>query len=77
MEVKNVKTRTTKAWDLETPINDIALPIRVYNCLRQHNFKNLAEVKALGKRKLSRMRGFGVLTLDELTCVFKSRGIGF
>ena len=71
------KTKTTRNWDLDTPINDIVLPIRVYNCLIQHHFNNLGEVYNLGKKRLSRMRGFGVLTLDELSRIFQTKGYNF
>jgi DNA-directed RNA polymerase subunit alpha len=51
---------------LETPIEDLDLPMRAYNSLKRNNITKVGQVLALSDEEFLRMRNFGRKSLDEL-----------
>ena len=51
---------------LDTPIEDLDLPMRAYNSLKRNNITKVGQVLALSDDEFLRMRNFGKKSLDEL-----------
>jgi DNA-directed RNA polymerase subunit alpha len=51
---------------LDTPIEDLDLPMRAYNSLKRNNITKVGQVLALSDDEFLRMRNFGRKSLDEL-----------
>jgi len=51
---------------LDTPIEDLDLPMRAYNSLKRNNITKVGQVMALSDDEFLRMRNFGKKSLDEL-----------
>jgi DNA-directed RNA polymerase subunit alpha len=51
---------------LDTPIEDLDLPMRAYNSLKRNNITKVGQLLALDDDELLRMRNFGKKSLDEM-----------
>ena len=51
---------------LDTPIEDLDLPMRAYNSLKRNNITKVGQLLALEDDELLRMRNFGRKSLDEM-----------
>ena len=51
---------------LDTPIEDLDLPMRAYNSLKRNNITKVGQLLALDDEELLRMRNFGRKSLDEM-----------
>ncbi len=59
---------------LIVPLNDIAMSTRLRHLLQDANCHNLLNVAELGSKGLSRQRGIGSKTLDEVRRIFIREG---
>src|SRR6476646_674761 len=59
---------------LDTPIEDLDLPMRAYNSLKRHNITKVGQLLQLKDDDLLRMRNFGKKSLDEMKERLRMRG---
>ena len=59
---------------LDTPIEDLDLPMRAYNSLKRNNITKVGQLLALDDEELLRMRNFGRKSLDEMKERLQLRG---
>lgn len=62
---------------LLTPIDDLELSVRAFNCLKSANIKNIAELVQLQENELLKFRNFGKKSLTELGELVQLHGLSF
>ncbi len=60
--------------DDETPIEELDLAVRTYNCLKRSNINTVGQLLALSKEKLLGIRNFGPQNYDEVRERLIARG---
>jgi DNA-directed RNA polymerase subunit alpha len=62
---------------LKTPLEDIDLSVRAYNCLKAAKINSLAELVHYDTNSLIKFRNFGKKSLNEIEAVITERGLSF
>ncbi|HRI28567.1 MAG TPA: DNA-directed RNA polymerase subunit alpha, partial [Chitinophagales bacterium] len=62
---------------LKTPLEDIDLSVRAYNCLKAAKINTLAELVQHDTNELIKFRNFGKKSLMEIEAVINERGLSF
>lgn len=62
---------------LKTPIEDLQLSTRVYNCLQKANVRTLGELVQLTVPTMVKFKNFGRKSLKELQALVASKGLEF
>lgn len=62
---------------LKTPIADLDLSVRAYNCLKAANVKSLGDLAALEVSDMMKFRNFGKKSLAELEHLVADKGLTF
>lgn len=60
---------------LKTPLEDLDLSVRAFNCLKAAKITSLSELVKYEKEDLMKFRNFGEKSLDEIQAVLKQRGL--
>ena len=60
---------------LQTPLNEIDIPVRAYNCLRSANIKTIGDLVTFTSNDLLKFRNFGKKSLGELEKLLHERGL--
>jgi predicted DNA-binding protein YlxM (UPF0122 family) len=60
--------------DIGTPLCELELSVRSYNCLARHGVKTLYDICALTRDELQKVRNMGRKSLDEVVNCVHSRG---
>ncbi|MGL6022297.1 MAG: DNA-directed RNA polymerase subunit alpha [Chitinophagaceae bacterium] len=60
---------------LKTPLEDLDLSVRAFNCLKAAKITSLSELVKYEKEDLMKFRNFGEKSLDEIQIVLKHRGL--
>ena len=60
---------------LETPIDELELSVRAYNCLKRANISSLGELTRKSEEDLMKVRNCGRKTLDELMKKLEEKGL--
>lgn len=60
---------------LETPIDELELSVRAYNCLKRANIASLGELTRKSEEDLMKVRNCGRKTLDELKKKLEEKGL--
>lgn len=60
---------------LKTPLEDLDLSVRAFNCLKAAKITSLSELVKYEKDDLMKFRNFGEKSLDEIQAVLKQRGL--
>lgn len=60
---------------LETPIDELELSVRAYNCLKRANIASLGELTRKSEEDLMKVRNCGRKTLDELKKKLDEKGL--
>ncbi len=60
---------------LETPIDELELSVRAYNCLKRANISSLGELTRKSEEDLMKVRNCGRKTLDELKKKLDEKGL--
>ena len=63
--------------ELSTPIEDLDLTVRSYNCLKREGINTVSELIALGEDQLMNIRNFGSKSVDEVRDKLTSMGLRF
>jgi DNA-directed RNA polymerase subunit alpha len=62
---------------LKTPLSDLDLSVRAYNCLKAADIKTLGELVAFDIADLLKFRNFGKKSLSELEELARDKGLTF
>ena len=62
---------------LKTPIAELDLSVRAYNCLKSANIKTLGELAQLEVSDMMKFRNFGKKSLAELEALIQDKGLTF
>ena len=62
---------------LNTPLEDLELSVRAFNCLKAAKINSLIELVQYTQEELMKFRNFGQKSLTEIEQVLNERGLGF
>lgn len=62
---------------LKTPLEDLDLSVRAFNCLKAAKINSLSELVQYEQEDLMKFRNFGMKSLSEIEQVLNERGLGF
>ena len=62
---------------LHTPLEDLELSVRAFNCLKAAKINSLSELVQYTQEELMKFRNFGQKSLSEIEQVLNERGLGF
>src|SRR5487761_1906345 len=62
---------------LKTPLEDLDLSVRAFNCLKAAKINSLSELVQYEQEDLMKFRNFGQKSLSEIEQVLTERGLGF
>ena len=62
---------------LNTPLEDLELSVRAFNCLKAAKINSLSELVQYSQEELMKFRNFGQKSLTEIEQVLHERGLGF
>ncbi len=62
---------------LSTPLEDLELSVRAFNCLKAAKIHSLSELVQYTQEELMKFRNFGQKSLSEIEQVLHERGLGF
>ena len=62
---------------LKTPLEDLDLSVRAFNCLKAAKINSLSELVQHEQEDLMKFRNFGQKSLSEIEQVLNERGLGF
>ncbi len=62
---------------LKTPLEDLDLSVRAFNCLKAAKINSLSELVQYTQEELMKFRNFGQKSLSEIEQVLGERGLGF
>ena len=78
--IRGIMSKTTddpKQKALETPIEDLELSVRAYNCLRRANINNVQDLINKSENEMRKIRNLGKVSLEEVINKIKSLGLTF
>lgn len=73
MDEETMQLRKT----LHTPLEDLELSVRAFNCLKAAKINSLSELVQYTQEELMKFRNFGQKSLSEIEQVLHERGLGF
>ena len=73
MDEETMQLRKT----LHTPLEDLELSVRAFNCLKAAKINSLSELVQYTQEELMKFRNFGQKSLSEIEQVLNERGLGF
>jgi DNA-directed RNA polymerase subunit alpha len=62
---------------LNTPLEDLELSVRAFNCLKAAKINSLSELVQYTQEELMKFRNFGQKSLSEIEQVLNDRGLHF
>lgn len=62
---------------LKTPLEDLDLSVRAFNCLKAAKINSLSELVQYEQEDLMKFRNFGQKSLSEIASVLEDRGLSF
>jgi len=62
---------------LKTPLEDLDLSVRAFNCLKAAKINSLSELVQYEQEDLMKFRNFGQKSLSEIEQVLGERGLSF
>jgi len=77
IEIGPAPTEVGLAPELATPIEDLDLTVRSYNCLKREGINTVSELIALTEDQLMNIRNFGSKSVDEVRDKLASMGLKF
>lgn len=75
--VMTAKQEDSKLKKLETPIEDLDLSVRAYNCLKKANINVLGDLTDKTETEMMKIRNLGKKSLKEVTDKIKEMGLKF
>ena len=77
IEIGPAPVEMAASSELSTPIEDLDLTVRSYNCLKREGINTVAELIALSEDQLMNIRNFGSKSVDEVRDKLASLGLRF
>ena len=77
MSIMSQKESTKKDKMLDTPIDDLQLSVRSYNCLKRAGIDTVADIVSRTEHDMMKVRNLGKKSLDEVVAKVKSLGLSF
>jgi len=77
IEIGPAPTEVGLSPELATPIEDLDLTVRSYNCLKREGINTVSELIALTEDQLMNIRNFGSKSVDEVRDKLASMGLKF
>jgi DNA-directed RNA polymerase subunit alpha len=77
IEIGPAPVEMAASSELSTPIEDLDLTVRSYNCLKREGINTVAELIALSEDQLMNIRNFGSKSVDEVRDKLTSLGLRF
>ena len=62
---------------MKTPLEDLDLSVRAFNCLKAAKINSLSELVQYEQEDLMKFRNFGQKSLSEIEQVLTERGLSF
>ena len=69
--VKEEKKARMMKWSESTPIEELELSVRAYNCLKRHGIKTVWELRELSDEQLFTIRNLSKKNVEEITIIRK------
>lgn len=77
IEIGPAPVEVAASNELSTPIEDLDLTVRSYNCLKREGINTVSELIALSEDQLMNIRNFGSKSVDEVREKLVSLGLRF
>lgn len=77
MSIMSQKELTKKDKMLDTPIDDLQLSVRSYNCLKRAGIDTISDIICRTEHDMMKVRNLGKKSLDEVVAKVKSLGLSF
>ena len=77
IEIGPAPVEVAASNELSTPIEDLDLTVRSYNCLKREGINTVSELIALSEDQLMNIRNFGSKSVDEVRDKLTSMGLRF
>jgi DNA-directed RNA polymerase subunit alpha len=77
IEIGPAPVEVAASNELSTPIEDLDLTVRAYNCLKREGINTVSELIALSEDQLMNIRNFGSKSVDEVREKLASLGLRF
>ena len=77
IEIGPAPVELAASKELSTPIEDLDLTVRSYNCLKREGINTVSELIALSEDQLMNIRNFGSKSVDEVRDKLTSMGLRF
>ena len=77
IEIGPAPVELASSNELSTPIEELDLTVRSYNCLKREGINTVAELIALSEDQLMNIRNFGSKSVDEVRDKLASLGLRF
>lgn len=77
IEIGPAPVEQQESGELATPIEDLDLTVRSYNCLKREGINNVSELIALSEDQLMNIRNFGSKSVDEVRDKLAEMGLKF
>ena len=77
VEIGPAPVEVAASNELSTPIEDLDLTVRSYNCLKREGINTVSELIALSEDQLMNIRNFGSKSVDEVREKLAGLGLRF
>lgn len=77
IEIGPAPVEQQESGELATPIEDLDLTVRSYNCLKREGINTVSELIALSEDQLMNIRNFGSKSVDEVRDKLSEMGLKF
>lgn len=77
IEIGPAPVEQQESGELATPIEDLDLTVRSYNCLKREGINTVSELIALSEDQLMNIRNFGSKSVDEVRDKLTEMGLKF
>jgi DNA-directed RNA polymerase subunit alpha len=77
IEIGPAPVEQQESGELATPIEDLDLTVRSYNCLKREGINTVSELIALSEDQLMNIRNFGSKSVDEVRDKLAEMGLKF
>jgi DNA-directed RNA polymerase subunit alpha len=77
IKIMNEQIEQQKVVTLATPIEDLNLSVRSYNCLKRRGIQTIQELASMDKSEIEKIKNLGKKSLREITKQLQQYGIIF
>jgi DNA-directed RNA polymerase subunit alpha len=77
IKIMNEQVEQQKATTLATPIEDLNLSVRSYNCLKRRGIQTIQELSSMSKSEIEKIKNLGKKSLREIVKQLQAYGVAF